>query len=99
MVAQIAAVAGRHARWRRLTEAEEARAVAELAEVASGRADLLAEYAGVALGFHEHGLDEARHRRAAGLCVKAGADPGLIPGWVVEGRRRAAVAAHVPFSG
>jgi hypothetical protein len=99
VVARIAAVAGRHARWRPLTEAEEASAVAELAEVASGRADLLAEYAGVALGFHEHGLDAARYRRAAALCVRAGADPGLIPGWVAEGRRRAAVAAQVPFSG
>jgi len=50
--AQIAGAAARHDRaW--LTADQEAAAVAELAEVAAGRADLLAECAGLALGFGE----------------------------------------------
>lgn len=99
LFAQIAAIAGRHARWRPLSAAEEADAIGELAETADGRADLLAEYAGLALGCHEHEVDAPRYQRAAELCLKAGADATLIPRWIDEGRRRAAVAAQIPFSG
>ncbi len=58
--AQIAGAAARHARaW--LTADEEAMAVAELKQAAAGRADLLAECAGTALGFGEGGQDAARY--------------------------------------
>lgn len=46
LVAQLTGEARHHARWRELTAAEEAAAVAELRELASGRADLLAEWPG-----------------------------------------------------
>lgn len=45
------------------------------------RSDLLAEVAGLRLGFDG---DQAAHD----LLVEAGADTGLIPAWVEEGRRR-----------
>ena len=99
LFAQIAAIAGRHARWRPLTAAEESAAIDELTETAAGRADVLAECAGLALGCHEHEIDAARYQRAAELCLKAGADATLIPRWIDEGRRRAAVAAQIPYSG
>jgi hypothetical protein len=99
LFARIAAISGRHARWRPLTEAEEADAIAELAEAAAGRADLLAECAGLALGCHEDGIDAPKFERAAGLCVKAGADATAIPRWIEEGRRRAAAARAIPYTG
>lgn len=88
-LAIITGTAVNHARWRPLTPDEEAAAVAEVARVADGRADLLAQAAGLALGFHAGTLDEPRQRQAAGLLVKAGADVALIPAWEAEGRRRA----------
>jgi hypothetical protein len=98
-MAIIAGTASRHVRWRPLTLAEEAAAVAELVQVAGGRADLLAQMAGLALGFHAGTLEEPRQRQAAGLLAKAGADPELIPAWVREGQRRAATASRLPYSG
>jgi hypothetical protein len=62
---------------------------AELQQIASGRADLLAEAAGVMLGAAEGTVDEPRACAAAELCRAAGADPALIPQWTEEGRRRA----------
>ncbi len=47
LVAQITGTARRHARWRDLTADEKAVALAELTELAAGRADLLADVAGV----------------------------------------------------
>ncbi|HEY4850131.1 MAG TPA: hypothetical protein VII22_05020 [Streptosporangiaceae bacterium] len=93
IVAQIAGAASRHARTHPLTQAELQDAIAELATVADGRADLLAEHAGLAIGCHEGDLDESHHLRAAQLCINAGADTSLIPRWIEEGRRRAAAAA------
>ena len=54
-----------------------------------GRADLLAEAAGVMLGAAEGTVDEPRACAAAELCRTAGADPALVPPWTEEGRRRA----------
>jgi hypothetical protein len=68
-------------------------AVEELREVAGGRADLLAECAGIAIGSGESKLDRAWHRRMADLCVAAGADEELIPDWIGVGRSRAEYAA------
>ena len=88
LLAEITGVARRLARGQ-LSGAEQQEAAAALSQVAQGRADLLAESAGLAIGAHEGGRDEARYLQAAQLCIDAGADLGLIPQWVEEGRRRA----------
>ena len=95
-MAQVTGTARRHARWRALTPDEEAAAVAELRDLAAGRSDLLAEVAGIMLGFHEGDLEERRASSAAQLCRLAGADEGLIQPWVEEGRRRAGAARMPP---
>ncbi len=96
--AHIAGAAARHAQaW--LTAEQEAAAVAELAQAAAGRADLLAECAGTALGFGEGGQDAARYRQIAELCIAAGADRSLIGRWVAVGRERAAAARARPHAG
>jgi hypothetical protein len=97
--AQIAGAVARHALGWRLTADEEAVAVAELTEAAAGRADLLAERAGTALGFGEGRPDAARYRQIAELCIAAGADPALIERWIKVGRERAATAAAIPYTG
>jgi len=79
-------------RWR-LTADEEATAVAELKQAASGWAALLAECAGLALGYGEHELDAARYRHIAELCVTAGVDQTLVEAWIEVGRQRACTAA------
>jgi len=96
--AQIAGAAARHAQaW--LTAEEEAAAIAELTQAAAGRADLLAECAGTALGFGEGGPEAARYRQIAELCIAAGADQALIERWAAVGRERAASAAARPHAG
>jgi len=72
--------------------------VAELRELAAGRADLLAEVAGIEEGASAGELSERLARQAAGLCRKAGADLDAIPRWIEEGRRRRADAGRPPFS-
>jgi hypothetical protein len=99
LVAQLTGEARRRARWRGLTEDEEAEALAELRELATGRADLLAEVAGIFEGASEGRLDEPLARCAAGLCRLAGADPQAIPAWIEEGRQRRTRADQPPFSG
>ena len=98
LVARISGIAKRHAQWRAPTGAEIAAAVAELREVVGDRPDLLAEEAGIVLGFHEGGLDEPRAKAAARLLIAAGADESLIPQWIQEGRRRSEAARLPPFS-
>ena len=99
LVAQLTGEARHHAKWRPLTGEEEATALAELRALAGGRADLLAEVAGIFEGTSEGELDEPLARSAARLCRKAGADPEAIPAWIEEGRRRSANARRPPFSG
>ena len=99
LVAEIYGEARHRARWRDLTGAEEAAAVTELRELADGRADLLAEVAGVLEGAREGEPDEPLARQAAMLCRKAGADLEAIPAWIEEGRRRRISARQPPFSG
>jgi hypothetical protein len=100
LIARISGIARRHARWGGLTEAEEAAGATELREAAAGRADLLAEEAGIEVGFAdsqgEH--ERARAEQIARLCRLAGADESLIPPWIEEGRRRAEARRHPPFS-
>ncbi len=99
LIAQLTGEARHRARWRELTGAEEAVAVAALRELVGGRADLLAEVAGIKEGASEGEPDEPLARQAAMLCRKAGADPEAIPAWIEEGRRRRAAANMPPFSG
>lgn len=99
LLAEITGMARRLARGRQLTDAEQQEAAAALSQVAKGRADLLAESAGLTIGAHEGDPDEARHLQAAQLCIDAGADRGLIPRWIDEGRRRAGRSAPASRAG
>jgi len=99
LVAEITGEARHRARWRPLTDEEEAAALAELRALAGGRADLLAQVAGIFEGTSEGEPDEPLARSAARLCRLAGADADAIPGWIEEGRRRSANARRPPFSG
>lgn len=63
LTARLTGIARGHARWGNLTEDQAAAAVAELREVADGRADLLAEVAGIALGSAAAEAPSARCRR------------------------------------
>jgi hypothetical protein len=75
-----------------LTAQQEATAVAELNQAAGGWAALLAECAGLALGYGDHQFDAPRYRQIADLCIAAGVDDTLIESWVEVGRQRAATA-------
>jgi hypothetical protein len=99
LVAQLTGEARHRARWRPLTEDEEAGALAELRALAGGRADLLAQVAGIFEGTSDGEPDEPLARSAARLCRLAGADTDAIPAWIEEGRRRSANARRPPFSG
>ncbi len=99
LVAQLTGEARHRARRRELSGDEEAKAVQALSELAGGRADLLAEVAGIFEGTSEGELDEPLARCAARLCRMAGADPEAIPAWIEEGRRRRAAVNQSPTSG
>jgi hypothetical protein len=73
LVAEITGEARHRARWRPLTDEEEATALAELRALAGGRADLLAEVAGIFEGTSEGEPNEPLARSAARLCRMAGA--------------------------
>lgn len=98
-LARIATAAGRHARGPALTGEQEAAALAELAEAAGGRMDLLAQWAGLALGWHEHGPDAPVYLQVAQLCITAGADLALVRRWIEEGRRRRTAARQLRSPG
>lgn len=91
-VARLTGAAWRHASGREPTDAETAAAMTELTEIAGGRGDLLAEVAGLLMGFYRHTAEQARAEVAARYCIMAGADPDLIPRWIELGRRRAVAA-------
>jgi hypothetical protein len=99
LVAQLYGEARHRARWRELGSDEEDAAVAALRELAGGRADLLAEVAGVMEGASEGEPDEPFARCAVRLCRLAGADPEAIPRWAEEGRRRRDAAKMPPSGG
>jgi hypothetical protein len=73
--------------------------VTELRELAAGRADLLAQVAGIFEGASQGRHDEPLARQAATLCRLAGADDALITAWAAEGRRRAQAARQPPHRG
>ncbi len=71
-------------------------AARELREMAGGRDDLLAQVAGLLIGYYRQTADENRARAAAYLCLAAGAGPELIPPWIRVGSSRAAAARQFP---
>ena len=97
LTAQLTNTARQHTRWCPLTADEHDAAVAALRELAAGRADLLAQVAGLLEGVAAGQPDEPLKRQAAQLCRDAGADEALIPQWTEEGRRRGANALRPPF--
>jgi hypothetical protein len=99
LAAELTGEARHHAKWRELSGDEETAAVAALRDLAAGRADLLAQVAGLLEGYAEGELGAPINHQAAGLCRKAGADPDAIPAWIEEGRRRREAARQPPFSG
>ncbi len=98
VVTRIIGAAARHARCCVLTEAEHLEAVTEIAGLAGGRADLLAQGAGIAAGFHCRWADEARYLRAAQLCIEAGADTGQCTA-SGQGTRPPMTATPAPLRG
>ena len=66
-------------------------AVTELREIANGRADLLAERAGITLGFYaRENRDEWPHKAlAAALLIAARADLTKLMEWIAVGQERA----------
>jgi hypothetical protein len=98
-VARLTGAAQRHAPWREPTEAETATAVEELREIAGDRGDLLAEVAGLLIGFYRGTMEELKAQAAAQYCIVAGADADLIPRWIEVGRCRATGAGQTPYTG
>jgi hypothetical protein len=66
-------------------------AVTELREIADGRADLLAERAGITLGFYARANRDEWQSKAlqAALLIAAGADLTRLTEWIEEGQQRA----------
>jgi hypothetical protein len=95
-VARLTGAAWRHASGREPTGAETAAAVRELREIAAGRGDLLAEVAGLLIGYYRRTAEEPRARAAAYYCIAAGAGLELIPRWIEVGCSRAAAARLIP---
>jgi hypothetical protein len=95
-VARLTGAAWRYAPGREPTGAETAAAARELREIAGGRDDLLAEVAGLLIGYYRRTADEPRARAAAYYCMAAGAGLGLIPRWIRVGGSRAAAARLIP---
>jgi hypothetical protein len=71
-------------------------AVCELRELADGRGDLLAQVAGLLIGYYRRTAEEARARAAAYLCIAAGAQIELLPQWINLGGSRGAAARLIP---
>jgi hypothetical protein len=86
--AQLAGTAGRYVSQKPLNVEA---AVTELREIANGRADLLAEQAGVTLGFYTRENRDEWSRKAlqAALLIAAGADLTRLMEWIEEGQERA----------
>jgi hypothetical protein len=96
VVARLTGTAWRHASGRAPTRAETAAAVRELREITGGRADLLAEVAGLLIGYYRRTGEEPKARAAAYYCMAAGAELDLIPRWIEVGCSRAAAARQIP---
>jgi hypothetical protein len=95
-VARLTGAAWRHAAGREPTEPEIDAAVRELREIACGRGDLLAEVAGLLIGYYRRTAEEPKARAAAYYCIAAGASVEQIPRWIEVGCSRAAAARLIP---
>jgi len=95
-VARLTSAAWRNASGLEPGGAEAALAVQELREIAGRRDDLLAEVAGLLIGYYRQTAGEAKARAAAYYCIVAGAGLDLIPRWVEVGCSRAAAAGLIP---
>jgi hypothetical protein len=95
-VARLTGAAWRHASGWEPTGAQTAAAVRELREIAGGRGDLLAEVAGLLIGYYRRTAEELKARAAAYYCIAAGAGVDLIPRWIETGCSRAAAARLIP---
>ena len=95
-VARLTGAAWRHASGWEPTGGEATTAVRELREIAGGRGDLLAEVAGLLIGYYRRTADELKARAAAYYCIVAGASLEPIPRWVQVGCSRAAAARLIP---
>jgi hypothetical protein len=99
IVAALHGAASRHAGWKAPTGPAREAAIAELRGIAGGRADLLAQVAGLLQGYSPPGDAMHEHNRiAASLLLEAGADPALVQEWVEIGWQRRQNARAVPFS-
>jgi hypothetical protein len=96
IVARLTGAAWRHASGWEPAQAEIADAVAELREIAGHRGDLLAEVAGLLIGYYRRTAEEPKARAAAYYCITAGAGLELIPRWIEVGCSRAAAARLIP---
>jgi hypothetical protein len=96
---QAAGLATRLAPNRWLTADPEATAVAGLRGAAPGLVTLLAECAGLVLGYGEHQCDAARYREIVELCLAAGVDQTFIEAWIEVGRQRAGAARFTRTAG
>jgi hypothetical protein len=72
------------------TARRQATALTTLADLVTGRTDLLARYASQHLARHGTGPDAAACERAVQLCITAGADMSLIEHWSRESQPRRA---------
>jgi hypothetical protein len=99
IVARLTAAAQRHAPGREPTDAETAAAVEELIEITRARGDLLAEVAGLLMGYYRSTADEPKAEAAAHFCISAGADLDLVPRWIEVGRRRGVAAQRAAGAG
>ena len=95
-VARLTGAAWRHASGWEPARAETAAAVRELREIAGARSDLLAEVAGLLIGYYRRTAEELKARAAAYYCMAAGAGVELIPRWIEVGCSRAAAARLIP---
>ena len=95
-VARLTGAAWRHASGWEPAGAGTAAAVRELREIAGARGDLLAEVAGLLIGYYRRTAEERKARAAAYYCMAAGAGVELIPRWVEVGCSRAAAARLIP---
>jgi hypothetical protein len=97
-VARLTGAAWRHASGWEPTGAEAATGARELREIAGGRGDLLAEVAGLLIGYYRRTAEEPKARAAAYYCIVAGASLEPIPRWVQVGCTRAAAARLIPLA-
>jgi hypothetical protein len=97
--AKIAAVCRRHCSRGRIEDQDQAEA--ELRQLAGTRPDLLAQHAGICLGWAEltAPAETTGLQAEADLCKAAGAPAALIEQWIETGRHRRRSARATPHTG